>query len=154
MSLFGVDLECGIKTVNVKTEDVDGRILRRCRVTLTHEFDAAIARALGKDAQAVWQGLRGGGIKKAELPIDSIAAHGAFTSVGDGDIVAIGTMVGTKATCTQGKEDSPPLIALEFEFAWQEDAWLFLGRNCAAMASLFLTQRQTELPIPAQSTGN
>jgi hypothetical protein len=80
--MFSTTLECGIKAVKVRVQDVQGRIVRRCRVTLAHEFTAAIARELGDDAVALRKGVRENVIEKAVLPIDGLAAAGAFTAAG------------------------------------------------------------------------
>jgi hypothetical protein len=142
--MFGATLECGIKAVKVKVQHEQGRVLRRCRVVLSHEFDADIARELGKDARALRQGLRDNAIEKATLPLDGIAALGAFTA--DGKSIEIGRMIGVKASCSKAKDsEAGPTIELEFEFSWDEKAWVFLGRNCSSMASVVLTKRQLAL---------
>jgi hypothetical protein len=141
--MFGTTLECGIKAVKVRVQDVQGREVRRCRVVLVHEFTADIARALGEAAVALRGHLRDNEIEKAVIPIDALAALGAFTAAGGG--VEIGRLAGVKATLLKAKDDEGPTVQLEFEFAWQEDAWLFLGRHTAAMASVVLTKRQLAL---------
>ncbi len=144
--MFGTNLECGIKAVKVRVSDVDGRTLRRCRVVLAHEFTLEIARELGDGAVAMRTSLRTGEVEKAVMPIDGIAALGAFTARDGG--IEIGRMVGIKATALAAKKDDDgPTIQLEFEFQWQEDAWLFLGRNCNATADVVLTKRQLALAI-------
>lgn len=148
--MFDVNLECGIKSVTVKVKDVDGHPMRRCRIVLTHEFTKGIARALGRDALAVLTGLESNGIAKAQLPIDALSCMGAFKAHGvevpDG--VSVGSMNGIKATCQPATEDGEnPSIHLEFDFAWDESAWVFLGKHCAAVADVVLTKRQTELPF-------
>jgi len=120
-------------------------LVRRCRVTLSHEFTRDIARELGTDAAAVRKALHSGGVEKAVLPIDTIAALGAFKAKGGG--VNIGRMVGVKATATASKDDAPPRIDFEFEFAWQKDAWIFLGEHCNALADVTLTKRQLALAL-------
>jgi hypothetical protein len=127
-------------------KDVQGRIVRRCRVTLAHEFTPAIARALGKDAKPLLEALREGSIEKATMPIDGLAAAGAFTAHGGG--VSIGKMVGVKAVASKSsEEDSGPTIQLEFDFPWDKDAWVFLGEHCSAMADVVLTKRQLALDL-------
>lgn len=149
--MFSTSLDCGIKSVKVKAKDVDGRMVRRCVVTLAHEFTAGIARALGDDALAVRDAIRDHSVEKAVMPIDSIAAIGAFKA-GD-DAVEIGRMIGLKATALSAKnDDDGPTVQLEFEFVWQEDAWVFLGRHCNTVATGVLTQRQ--LMLAANDTNN
>lgn len=147
--MFGANLECGIKSVKVKVIEHDGRVFRRCRVVLVHDFDDDIAAELGKDAKRVRESLINGSVTKAELPIDKVAAFGAFTSreAGpQGGGVSIGTMVGVKAVASAAKDDTDePTIAFEFEFNWQEDAWVFLGRHCSAVADVVLTKSQQSL---------
>ena len=144
--MFGTSLECGIRAVKVRVKDVQGRIVRRCRVTLSHEFTDAIARALGSDAKHIRAALRDGSVEKAVMPLDTMGAMGAFTAGGKG--IEIGTMVGVRATATAAKEeDSGPTIQLEFDFPWDEKAWVVLGRNCSAMADVVLTKRQLSLPM-------
>lgn len=149
--MFGTSLECGIKAVKVKVDGVEGRILRRCRVVLVHQFTPAIARELGKDAVALRAGLRALAIDKAVLPIGGVAALGAFTA--GGETIKISRLIGVKATAIAPNEDSEAgaTIQLEFEFQWDEAAWGFLGRHCAAVASVVLTKRQLTL---AEAEGN
>lgn len=152
--MFGVNLECGIKSVKVRVKDVDGRLIRRCRVVLSHEFTEDIAKALGSDARSVRDGLRSGGIEKATMPIGLISAMGVFSGP-DGEAIEIGTMSGVKATGLAPKDsDAGATIQLEFDFAWQEDAWLFLGRHCSAIASVVLTQNQLDMSTAADATVN
>ncbi len=143
--MFGTNLACGIKSVNVKTQDVDGRLLRRCRVVLSHEFDSDIASAIGGSARVVREGLLNGAIDKAVLPINGLAALGVFVAAGD--TVEIPRLTGVKATATKGKEDEPPEMLLEFEFAWLETAWVFLGRHCSAIADVLLTRAQLTMEM-------
>lgn len=146
--MFGTALTCGIKAVKVRVQDVDGRLLRRCRVTLSHEFTEDIARTLGPDAENVREGLRNHGVERAVLPIEGIAAAGGFTVRGEG--VQINRLLGLKATALAPKEeDAGATIQLEFEFAWQEDAWIFLGRHCSAVADVVLHKAQLTLPAAA-----
>ena len=91
--MYGTNLEAGIQSVKVRTTDVDGRVLRRCLVVLAVEFTDDIARHLGGDAKSVLKGLRSGGIAKAQLPIDTVAAIGAFVGRA-GDTADIGSMIG------------------------------------------------------------
>ena len=147
--MFGANLECGIKSVKVKVVEHDGRVIRRCRVVLVHDFDEDIAAELGKDAKRVRESLVDGGVTKAELPIERVVAAGAFTTREAGAKqfgVQVGIMVGVKAVATAAKNDAdPPTIAFEFEFNWQEDAWVFLGRHCTAIADVVLTKAQGSL---------
>ena len=148
--MFGTTLECGIRAVKVRVQDVQGRIVRRCRVTLAHEFTPAIARELGEGAVSLRKAVRENEVEKAVLPSDGVGAAGACTASGGG--VSIGRMVGVKATVTNAKnEDDGPTIALEFDFAWDEDAWVFLGRNCSAIAEVVLTKRQLALAVDGAS---
>lgn len=147
--MFGTTLECGIKAVKVRVKDVQGRIVRRCRVTLAHEFTPAIARALSKDAVNLLAALREGSVEKATIPIDNLGAAGAFTAQGGG--VQIGTMVGVKAVASKSSsEDEGPTIQLEFDFPWDEQAWVFLGRHCTAVADVVLTKRQLAMSYEGQ----
>ncbi len=151
--MYGVNLECGIKSVKVRVKDIDGRLLRRCTVGLTHEFNRDIAKELGKEALAVLKGLKNFGIEKATLPIDRISALAVLTDT-QGEAVEIKELRGVKATCTAPKDDGIPTILFEFDFRWQEDAWLFLGRNCSAIASLHLTKVQLGLEEPTSAKAN
>ncbi len=142
--MFGTTLECGIKSVKVKVKNVQGREVRRCVVVLAHEFTHDIARALGEDALALLDLLRSNAVESAIVPIDGLAALGHF--IARDSAVEIGRMAGIKAKCLKSSDgDEGPTIQLEFEFSWQEDAWLFLGRNCAAVASVTLTKHQLAL---------
>lgn len=148
--MFGTTLECGIKAVKVKAKEVDGRIVRRCRVVLAHEFTLEIARELGKDAVSLREGLRANAIEKATLPIDGIAALGALAVPGGGAGVSIERLIGVKANCLKSrKDDEGPTVQLEFEFGWDENAWLFLGRHCNEVAEVVLTKRQLSLVLDA-----
>jgi hypothetical protein len=144
--MFGTNLECVSKAVKVKVVEYDGRVIRRCRVLLVHEFTDDIAAELGKDAKQLLKSLDNQGVSKAELPITAIAAVGAFRAPDGSAGVQIGCMAGVKAVATAPKgEDEAATIQFEFEFAWQEDAWVFLGRHCAAVASVVLTKTQLAL---------
>jgi hypothetical protein len=142
--MFATTLECGIRKVAVKVKDVDGRIVRRCRVTLAHEFTAAIAKELGKDAIAVRSALKSGAVEKAVIPIDSLAALGAFAALGEK--VKVERLTGVKAVALAPKnDDEGATIQLEFEFLWDPAAWAFLGKHCSTVAEVVLTKRQLTL---------
>lgn len=151
--MFGTNLECQIKAVKVKVTEKDGRVVRRCRVQLVHEFTSDIAHELGREAVQLRKSLADLAVLKAELPITNIAALGAFTA--EGAACRIGRMVGIKAVATAPKEgEDGAQIAFEFEFAWQEDAWVFLGRYCAAVADVVLTKAQMPLPYAGDAANN
>lgn len=140
--MFDVNLECGIRAVKVKVSETDGRVLRSCQVTLSHEFTSDIARALGGSASKVRAGLLGADINKAELPIDGLKAGGVFSGR-DGETVEIGAMLGLKAVATRPKRETDgPTIQMEFEFVWNAEAWNFLGAHCASVADVLLTRTQ------------
>lgn len=150
--MYGTSLECGIKSVKVKATEVAGRWVRRCRVTLAHEFTHDIARELGEDAVALRVGLTSFSIEKAVLPIENLSALGALSVPNGGGGVSIERMYGVKATCIAAKKDGEgPTIQLEFEFPWQEDAWVFLGRHCNAVADVVLTKSQLALATSAEA---
>jgi hypothetical protein len=159
--LMGVDRECGIQSVKVKTKHKDKRVVRHCVLVLTQEFDDDIASALGDEAGAVLDGIRSGAIKKAELDISAVKTFAEFTApvAGSPSKATIEIMVGTKAVCAPAtKEDDPPSIAMTFEFSWDEKAWTFLGRRCAGVANVVLTKAQGEIdfgegdPAPGSSS--
>ena len=105
--MFGVNLECAIKSVKVRVQDVGGRPLRRCGMVLVHEFTRDIARTLGPDAVATLAGLRSGAIEKCVMPIDKLAALGVLQA--GGETIQIERMAGVKATCLPAKaEDAGP----------------------------------------------
>jgi len=111
------------------------------------EFDDLIAAALGKGAKKVLSGLRDGETEKVVMPIAELACS-AELKAGKKDKVAIGSVVGIKATgkrSPEEDEDVAPTIDLEFEFTFDEAAWAFLGRNCGAVATITMQQRQQEL---------
>jgi hypothetical protein len=106
-----------------------------------HEFTRDIARELGEDAENMREALRSNAAEKVVVPIDGIAALGAFTAAGDA--VQIERMIGVKATALKSKDEGEgPTIQLEFDFPWSEAAWLFLGRHCSAVADVVLTKTQ------------
>lgn len=146
--MWGLSLDCGIKSVRVKTVNLkqEKRTVRRCRVILTHEFTEAIARSLGGDAVKVRDTLKSGAAEKAVLRINRIAAIGALTAR-DGSAVEVKHMIGVKATALACKpdDDEPPTVELAFDFDWQEDAWVFFGRYCDLIASVVLTKSQLAL---------
>jgi hypothetical protein len=152
--MFAIPIDFGIQAVKVRTKNKDGRVVRSCRVTLSHEFDEELAAALGKKARSVLQGMKDGEIETATLPIDGLAAVGAFHELREKKIaVKVPYMRGVKAKAKAGgKDEEPPTLRLEFEFAWNRDAWLFLGEHCSAMASVVLTQTQLVLTTEDAST--
>jgi hypothetical protein len=142
--MFGVNLDCGLKSVKVQTKKIDGRTVRRCRVVLAHEFTTELADALGKEAKEARKGLRSGALEDVTLKISALACLGVFTA--DGQKTTIQRMVGVKAKgIANDNEDNGPSLLLEFEFQWQPDAWLFFGTYCGVMAEVVLTKRQLTL---------
>jgi hypothetical protein len=152
--MFAVPIDFGIQAVKVRTKNVDGRQVRSCRVVLSHEFDDELAAALGPKAKHILKGMEDGEIESATLPIDGLAAIGAFSSPGNKkNAVRVPYMRGTKARAKAGgKEEEPPTLRLEFEFAWNKDAWVFLGEHCSAIASVVLTQTQLALAATDEAT--
>lgn len=149
--MFGLSLLCGIRKVTVKGTNVEGVMMRRCRVVLSHPFDLDIANELGSDGRNMLAALKSGGAEKVVMPIDRMQADGAF--VAGEDVVTIGHLIGVKATGAAAKqEDESPTIQLEFEFPWDVAAWAFLGLHCNASASVTLTKRQQELSFGAAAS--
>lgn len=142
--MIDITLSADITAVKVKTKEVDGQVTRKCQMALRREFDDLLAAGLGGDARKVLASLRERGIESCVIPLDAIDARGKLDS--GYQAVTIGQLTGIKATAKAGEDDAPPTIVLEFEFAWQETAWLFLGRNCGLGCELELVQRQQELP--------
>lgn len=143
--MFAVPIDFGIQAVKVRTKiDKSGKVKRSCRVILAHEFDEELAGALGKKARGLLRALEEQEIESAVVPIDGLAASGEFTVATDRkQSVRIPYLRGTKAKAKAGKnEDDPPMVRLEFEFAYQTDAWAFFGEHCSSIASVVLTQTQ------------
>lgn len=139
-----MDLKCAaeIQKVSISVKEKDGLILRMCKVVLAREFDDLIAAAIGTDAKRTRASLTTGGLESAVMPIGALMVSGDF--VADGERVTIGRMMGTKATGKFGAETGPTVL-LEFEFAYSDEVWIFLGRNVGGVAEVAFTRRQLEL---------
>lgn len=150
-----------VKSVRVKVVADGGRVLRRCVMTLDGELDGIAAAALGKDANAARDAILAGGMTKAELPLDAIESDCTMDNE-QGKKCYIPKMRGLKATVTRGRdteaesdddEDSPPAegeptatIAMQWEFPFSDDTWLFLGRAAGAWADVKISPLQQVLP--------
>ena len=147
--MFDIQLFAGIRAIKVKMKEKNGVVARKCAVVLEREFDEAIAAGLGGDAKRALHSLEGGGMSSCVLPIDAVDVEGKFKA--DADAISVGSMFGVKATAKRNESDDdidlPPSISLEFEFAWNEQAWAFFGRHCGGTATLLLKPRQGSLPF-------
>lgn len=144
--MFELECEANLKSVTLSVKEKDGLTVRRCKMVLEREFDDLIAAAIGSGAKKARSGLISGEMEKVVMPITALTCS-ADLRAGKKDRVAIGSVVGVKATGKATSEDeTPPSIELEFEFLFDEAAWAFLGRNCGALATITMEQRQQELP--------
>lgn len=144
--MFELECDANLKSVKLSVREKDGVTVRRCQMVLEREFDDLIAAALGKGAKKVLSGLRDGETEKVVMPIAALACSADLRA--RKDKVSIGSVSGIKATGKRSPdedEDVAPTIELEFEFTFDEAAWAFLGRNCGAVATITMQQRQQEL---------
>lgn len=143
--MIDVDFEAGIKAIKLKVKTKDGVAARTCTMVLEREFDDLIAAGLGGDARKALLSLRDHGLESCVLPLDSVDAEGKLVAP-DAKSISIGALKGVKATGQAGaKSEEPPSLLLEFEFVWNEQAWVFLGRYCGGVAQVSLKARQLTL---------
>lgn len=146
-----------IKAVKISTKEKEGRLVRRCKLTLSARFDEEIAAALGSDAEKARKSLEKGGLEKAVMPIDAVVVDAILKS--DGKSITIREITGTKATgkcgSPEGEDEEsdgkPATIALEFDFAWSAESWGFLGKHCSEMVSVDLVPVQGQLKANGES---
>lgn len=144
--MFDVQIGASVRSVKISVTDKDGIVRRKCRLVLEREFDEVIAAGLGKEAKKLLASMKTGGIEDATLPMGEVNADAQLVAAETGDKVKIGSLRGCKAKATAGADvDDPPSIRLEFEFAYNDEAWSFLGRNCGSFAHVTLRRRQMEL---------
>jgi len=146
--MFDLQLQAGIRSVNVKVRSKDGVTRRKCRMVLEREFDTVIAAGLGADARAALLALETGGMESCVLPMDGLEADAQLTAE-LGEHIEIKGLIGVKAKASKpaGKDgdELPPSIKLEFEFAFDVAAWTFLGQHAGTTAVLLLKRKQLEL---------
>jgi hypothetical protein len=143
-----IELQASIAKVTLKTKDVSGLIVRRCRMAFDRELDAEIARALGSGAKKALTALGAHEMTKVVLSIDSIEAKAVL--VAGAERCEIEIVRGERATCTSVSDDDDDtvcMIRLEFETSYHDDVWSFLGRNCGSYVRITFTDRQLELPM-------
>jgi hypothetical protein len=146
--MFDQRRHIGVEKVSVKVKNDNGRILRTCRITLSHEFDDDIAAALGRDAGKAMEGLASGAYEQVVIPIDSLKVSAVFNTLDRKDRVELPVMLGLKAKATAATNpmgEEVPKIALEFEFVFNDHVWLFLGQHCGESIEITLSKRQLEL---------
>lgn len=149
--MFDTEMMCQVEKVSVRVK-VDGpNVRRRMRFTLGREFDALIAAALN-DGQEIRQGIIAHSLKKATMPIDALSLRCRMVGA-DGTTVHLGEATGVHADAKAGKEEEggdssvPPAISLVIEAPYSNEAWAFLGRNCAAFCRVTISKRQLELNL-------
>lgn len=148
---FELTITASIAKVTVKTIQKDDIVRRVCSLTLAREFDDTLAAALGGEARKTLDGLRSRGVKDATLPIGAIVANAKL--ICGTQHVTIPVMKGVSAKAKiSSNEEFPPSIKLEFEFDFFADAWVFLGRHCAAWADVELKEANPQLPFPKPTT--
>lgn len=151
-----MELECQavIKKVDLNAKLKKAQMIRIMRIRLEREFDPFMARAIGGDAMEVLAAMKTRSLEKAVMPIDSVVARLDLTISAGGprteknDVVTIPSCVGRKATATAAvDEDEQPTIVLEFEFAFDEKAWAWFGRNCGGFAEVTIGEAQQKLKL-------
>src|SRR5687767_2490704 len=143
--MFDNQFSAGIRGIKIKSQEKDGVYVRTCTLSLEREFDDLVAGGLGAEAKKALSCLKSGGMLKCVLPMDAVNAAGTLMSV-SGEVVEIGVLRGVKATGTVDPEgDFPPTVVLEFEFMFSKEAWIFLGEQCGAAATVTLIKRQGNL---------
>ncbi|MEP6651797.1 MAG: hypothetical protein ABJA82_00470 [Myxococcales bacterium] len=142
-----IELRASIAKVTLGVKDYKGAIVRKCLMAFDREFDGELAAALGGGAKMALKGLQAKEMTQVVIDIDAIEAKAVLVS-GD-DTCGIDIVRGKKATfTTAGDEDGEILKArLEFESAYADEVWSFLGRNCGAYVRIDFTSRQMELGV-------
>jgi hypothetical protein len=150
--MFELQCEAAIENVTIKAKvGKIGTVMKRCRIKLSREFDALIARAIGGDALDFLESVSSGAVEKVVMPIDAVVAEGTLRALG-GEQVTIKALYGVKATATAPKEDEdPPLIRMDFDFGYDGEVWRFLGDHAGAVASVTITPAQLEIPGTKES---
>lgn len=141
-----MELECQavIKKVDLTAKLKKSVMVRLMRIRLEREFDPLMARAIGGDAQDILGQLK---TRSQEKAIELNIGAGGPKSDKD-DRVVIPSCVGRKATATapaEDDEDLQPTILLEFAF--DEKAWAWFGRNCGGYADVSIGAAQKKLAL-------
>lgn len=153
-----MEIECQavIKKVDLTAKLKKSVMVRLMRIRLEREFDPFMARAIGGDAQDILEQLKARTQEKAIIPIDAVVARLDLNIAAGGsktdkdDRVTIPSCVGRKATATapaEDDEDLQPTIILEFEFAFDDKAWAWFGRNCGGFADVSIGEAQQKLKL-------
>jgi hypothetical protein len=148
--MFETEIEAGLKGIKVKAEADGGIVVRTCTLTVVRELDSLIAAAL-PGAKKVYSAIKSGDVTSCVVPTDRIVCEIQLRA--DREKLSIERAKGTKATCKAGdfEKDKPPTIELEFEFTFNQDAWVFLGRHVGAMAKLTLNRSQQEMDLGSRA---
>jgi hypothetical protein len=148
--MFDLQLVASVKSIKVKVKKSKSNVyVRTCTAVFEREFDFEIAAALGGDAREALEALRSGGMKSCVLPMDRVNVQGTLRSSDGDDTVDLAELDGVKATgvADETEGDFPPSILLEFDFAFNEPAWVFLGKHCGSLAFLTCRRRQLDLAV-------
>lgn len=148
--MFDLQLVASVKSIKVKVKKSKSNVyVRTCTAVFEREFDLEIAAALGGDAREALVALRSGGMKSCVLPMDRVNVQGTLRSSDGADTVDLAELDGVKATgfADETEGDFPPSILLEFDFAFNEPAWVFLGKHCGSLAVLTCRRRQMDLAV-------
>jgi hypothetical protein len=143
--IMDIELRATIATVKLGVKVIKGVVLRKCKMAFDREFDDEIAQALGGGARKALASLRTHEMEKVIMGIDRIDAKAKLVS-GD-DTIGISLVRGEKATCSAATDDDDdvPKIRLEFETAYDDAVWSFLGRNCGGYVHIEFKQKQLNL---------
>lgn len=136
-----------IRAVGLKSKTKDGVSSKRMRLTIEKEFDDDLATALGSDAKRVRKLLSDGGLAKAEIPLDAVEARMKVKNITSARLTidaVKGVSAKAKAPASVGGE-MPPSIALIWDFAFSDDAVVFLANALGQTIEVEITPRQLEL---------
>ncbi|NIQ97826.1 MAG: hypothetical protein GWN87_29440 [Desulfuromonadales bacterium] len=133
--------------MTLTAKEKEGVVRKLCKLKLSRDLDADLARDLGKDAQAARDGTRGRGMQKVILPISAVIASGEFTAE-RGEVLKVPLLQGLKAIATfeEGADgDGESIVDMLFEFSFSRDAVAFFSDNLRSQVTVQFTKAQLEL---------
>jgi hypothetical protein len=130
-----------IENVSLDVKIIEGHAWRRPCVKLVTEFTDDIAGNLGGDARKHLSSIKGGGADKVYVNIEALLAKADLQSAREK--VTIGELKGRVAVLSAGKDG--PVARLEFDFAYEDAAWAWLGRSAKEIIQVNLESLQGKI---------
>lgn len=156
--MFDGQITASIRNVKGIVQEDGDIVRRRIRVQLEKFFSDEVAAGLGDSARVALRELKDHGMEKVVLGIGAIQAsvHMLAEGVkGKQGTCIIASAVGIKAVALTHKAggrddegtDATPIIRLEFEAPYTDEAWAFLGRNLKGFVGCTFEKSQLELNV-------